>query len=551
LLRTTITAPNGAFVIVYEDAPGGLTEIACGFSGEHLAQVTGGKTYYLMVVPWFPLTTFTFSVQVAVPPANDLIENATVISSLPFSAVQSTHDATHSTTDPSGGCVGSLPTVWFRYDAPSSSPLRVTPSAPGGSFNVAVFDGVPDASSAVTCVSSATVVPVTAGHTYYFAVVTFSPMTVTLDVQLATPPANDLIEHATLISPLPFSATQSTQDATRSATDPAPSCIGGPSLSSVWYRYDAPATQLLRLTPTSNAFTFGVVTYQGTPEALTQIACGFSGPQQVVVNGGQTYYFMVATFSAANVTLGVELLDTAPTLTVPADITVPATGADGAVVEYSATATDSSDPNPTVVCTPSSGSTFPVGDVVVQCTATDTSGLTDNGTFTVHVTDTTPPELALPGTVTADATSPTGAAVDYSVGATDNADPNPTVICGAASGSLFPVGNTVVQCTATDASGNTSSGEFIVHVNGAGQQLANLRTLVAASTTGGLRTSLGSKLQDAASAIASGNASKACGELTDFIGLVTAQSGKALSVSSADQFIADATRIKSVIGCKK
>jgi hypothetical protein len=108
-----------------------------------------------------------------------------------------------------------------------------------------------------------------------------------------------------------------------------------------------------------------------------------------------------------------------------------------------------------------------------------------------------------------------------------------------------------VQCTASDASGNTSSGEFTVHVNGAGEQVANLQAFVAASTSGGLRSSLGSKLQDAASSVTGGNASKACGALTDFLGLVKAQSGKGLSVSTADQLIADATRIKTVIGCKK
>ena len=67
---------------------------------------------------------------------------------------------------------------------------------------------------------------------------------------------------------------------------------------------------------------------------MTQVACGFSGPQQFVVTEGETYYFMMSTFPTATITLGVELLDTAPTLTVPGDITVPATSVDGAVVEY-------------------------------------------------------------------------------------------------------------------------------------------------------------------------------------------------------------------------
>ena len=55
----------------------------------------------------------------------------------------------------------------------------------------------------------------------------------------AVPPANDLIENATVIDVLPFSATQSTQDATQSASDPPASCIGG-TFGTVWFRYDAP-----------------------------------------------------------------------------------------------------------------------------------------------------------------------------------------------------------------------------------------------------------------------------------------------------------------------
>jgi hypothetical protein len=74
---------------------------------------------------------------------------------------------------------------------------------------------------------------------------------------------------------------------------------------------------------------------------------------------------------------------------------------------------------------------------------------------------------------------------------------------------------------------------------------------VLVSTTGGLRTSLDSKLRDAQAGLAAGNAAKACDSLTDFVGLVQAQSGKAIPVTTAKQFLADATRIKTVIGCKK
>jgi hypothetical protein len=82
----------------------------------------------------------------------------------------------------------------------------------------------------------------------------------------------------------------------------------------------------------------------------------------------------------------------APTLTVPAPIVVSATSAAGAVVSFSATATDVIDATPTVTCSPASGSTFPLGTTTVSCTALDDSGNTSAPrTFTVTVRDVTGP----------------------------------------------------------------------------------------------------------------------------------------------------------------
>ena len=57
---------------------------------------------------------------------------------------------------------------------------------------------------------------------------------------------------------------------------------------------------------------------------------------------------------------------------VPANMTVNATGPQGAVVSYTPpTATDEGGETPTVGCLPASGSTFPIGITTVTCTATD------------------------------------------------------------------------------------------------------------------------------------------------------------------------------------
>src|SRR5262249_2481263 len=58
-----------------------------------------------------------------------------------------------------------------------------------------------------------------------------------------------------------------------------------------------------------------------------------------------------------------------------------------------------------------------------------------------------------------------GAVVTFTATATDNVDGTDPVTCTPASGSTFPVGTTTVNCTATDAAGNYSSGSFKVTVN--------------------------------------------------------------------------------------
>ena len=83
-----------------------------------------------------------------------------------------------------------------------------------------------------------------------------------------------------------------------------------------------------------------------------------------------------------------------------------------------------------------------------------------------------------------EATSEQGARVTYTVTAQDNVDGNATleedgttitqgddvggditISCDPSSGSTFPVGDTEVECSASDAAGNTGTASFTVTVN--------------------------------------------------------------------------------------
>lgn len=165
----------------------------------------------------------------------------------------------------------------------------------------------------------------------------------------------------------------------------------------------------------------------------------------------------------------VALEDTLPpSLTCPAAVSVRSPTNDATPVTYpEAQVADAVDPHPTVTYSRPSGSTFPIGTTTVVVTAIDAAGHASTCTFTVSVTidDDTAPSLQCPANVTATATGPEGALVEYPPAqVSDTQDPNPTVTYSRPSGTMFPIGDTTVTVSATDASNNVSRCSFTVTV---------------------------------------------------------------------------------------
>ncbi len=181
--------------------------------------------------------------------------------------------------------------------------------------------------------------------------------------------------------------------------------------------------------------------------------------------------------------LGPPADTTPPVITTPANITAEATGPTGAVVTYAVGATDPDDAA-TVSCAPISGSTFPLGLTTVACTATDTHGNAANASFTVNVTDTTPPAVTITALSPVEATGPTGAVVTFTATATDAVSGSLTPICVPASGTTFAVGSTTVTCTATDSAGNQGTATATVVVEDKTAPTLSLPTDVTAEATG-------------------------------------------------------------------
>jgi hypothetical protein len=164
--------------------------------------------------------------------------------------------------------------------------------------------------------------------------------------------------------------------------------------------------------------------------------------------------------------------------------------------------------------------------------------------------DTTPPVVTVPADVTIDATSPAGARASYSASATDDVDSSPKLACIPPSDSVLPIGTASVTCKATDAAGNSAGASFKIRVRGAGEQIAGLtdKTLAYLDQPA-LRPALKAALQAVADAIAAKHPKVACIALDLYVVAVKLAPAKAFTPAEKADLIADATRIKSVIGC--
>jgi hypothetical protein len=158
-----------------------------------------------------------------------------------------------------------------------------------------------------------------------------------------------------------------------------------------------------------------------------------------------------------------------PTIVGPANITK-ATDPNqcSAVVAYSAPSVSDNCPGVGApICSPLSGAAFAKGTTIVTCTVNDAAGNQSSSSFTVTVNDTQAPTITCPPTQTRTLVNPADATVvvTYPSPAYSDNCAGTAVVCVPPSGAAFPAtGVTTVTCTATDASGNSSSCAFNVAI---------------------------------------------------------------------------------------
>jgi hypothetical protein len=188
-----------------------------------------------------------------------------------------------------------------------------------------------------------------------------------------------------------------------------------------------------------------IIARTGTYSLTVTGPLGSSGPASFTVNGFKTPLFLL----------------------MPEYVRIQPKTREGAYVKYEVYAMGGSDANPVVTCDPASGSFFKYGITTVNCVATNMYRERATGSFQIYVRDEEPPVLFGPREpIVVRADSIEGAIVDYKVSAIDDIWGDLTTECTPAPASLFPIGITQVNCTATDFDLNVGHFTFDVEVLG-------------------------------------------------------------------------------------
>ena len=221
-----------------------------------------------------------------------------------------------------------------------------------------------------------------------------------------------------------------------SATDTAGNTANGSFTIKVVDTTSPVVTPPSNITAEAASGSGAVVTYSG--ESASDVVDGSLAATCAPVSGstfqlGSNTVTCSATDAHNNTgssTFSIDVQDTTdPILALPTDITAEATSGDGAVVNFSASASDLVDGDVAVSCDWNDGDTFPLGTTLISCFATDSNSNTSTGSFNVNVMDTTAPALTLPADFAVEATGASGAIVTSSTSALDLVDGAVSVSC--------------------------------------------------------------------------------------------------------------------------
>ena len=163
----------------------------------------------------------------------------------------------------------------------------------------------------------------TAGQTYYWNVravnsggtATYADDSTTdwsFTTQSSGPP-NDAFGSATVISTLPYTASEDTSNATSAGDDPTFPCTFETNYNTVWYQYTPSSSVNLTIDTFGSSYDTVLGVWTGSEGSLSSVACDddYNGTLQSQVqfsaSGGTTYYIEAASYSSGGGSLTLDV----------------------------------------------------------------------------------------------------------------------------------------------------------------------------------------------------------------------------------------------------
>jgi HYR domain-containing protein len=189
---------------------------------------------------------------------------------------------------------------------------------------------------------------------------------------------------------------------------------------------------------------------------------------------------------------------------------------------------------------------FNVGVTTINWTARDAAGNKATATQAITVRDNEAPTITVPADMKVNASVPGGAYVSYTASWSDNVRVM-NGSCAPASGSMFPIGPTKVNCSAIDAAGNQGFGSFTVTVLGpAGQMMSLMDFVVSQNLPNGMANPLLAQLR---AAYRTDDVHVSCVKMRDFINTVVKDGIGEITDAAYSYMTSDAAEIMGAMGC--
>ena len=189
---------------------------------------------------------------------------------------------------------------------------------------------------------------------------------------------------------------------------------------------------------------------------------------------------------------------------------------------------------------------YMVGVTTITWKAADATGNVTTASQSITVLDVEAPSLTVPASFSRNATSSLGRVVDYSFSAKDNVAVT-SLVCSPESGSRFAIKVNKVECTASDAAGNSTSRSFEITVVDAPTQLRNLlQYLLGLGLSNGTTNPLANELEYALTEPAS---SMSCKKMNDFLSMLIKKS-RDIPNEEVAYMTNEARRIRVVMECR-